>query len=311
MTLRGTELATYQFAHYNETILGNESRIFAPDHVAETADPQIKRQFEERFPVIYYAKTADGRFDVLKLEESAAKEGLDAMYYHDVYKNTDWTLRNCKNLVHATFPWCQARGEIFAATSEYLGRHLGVPHVPLIIDLPDTASHLRKELKIPDDALVFGRYGGSSTFSLPFVHDAIYKTLEKRRNTYFLFMNTDRFGQDHPQIIHLPGSNDLEHKVKFINTCDAMLHARKDGETFGLAVGEFSSKNKPVITWAYGDDNAHLEHLGKHAIIYRDAYDIQSLLLHFKPQPGQVWDVFTERFSPEKVMSQFKTVFQI
>lgn len=36
-------------------------------------------------------------------------------------------------------------------------------------------------------------------------------------------------------------------KTTFINTCDAMLWARHDGETFGLAIGEFSSKNKPVI----------------------------------------------------------------
>ena len=40
---------------------------------------------------------------------------------------------------------------------------------------------------------------------------------------------------------------DLNYKVKFINTCDAMIHARAMGETFGLAVAEFSKKNKPVI----------------------------------------------------------------
>ena len=37
-------------------------------------------------------------------------------------------------------------------------------------------------------------------------------------------------------------------KEAFYRTCDAMLHARRDGETFGLAVAEFSVRNKPVIT---------------------------------------------------------------
>ena len=41
---------------------------------------------------------------------------------------------------------------------------------------------------------------------------------------------------------------DLNKKVEFISSCDAMIHARQMGETFGAAVSEFSIKNKPVIT---------------------------------------------------------------
>ena len=37
-----------------------------------------------------------------------------------------------------------------------------------------------------------------------------------------------------------------------------MLHARKDGETFGLAVAEFSVANKPIITYANSKDKEHL-----------------------------------------------------
>ena len=33
--------------------------------------------------------------------------------------------------------------------------------------------------------------------------------------------------------------------------CDAMLHARSSGETFGLAVAEFSASNRPVATESY------------------------------------------------------------
>ena len=54
---------------------------------------------------------------------------------------------------------------------------------------------------------------------------------------------------------------DLVEKVEFINTCDAMLWARGAGETFGLSIAEFSSKNKPVIAMQVGD-LAHVHIMG-------------------------------------------------
>ena len=43
-------------------------------------------------------------------------------------------------------------------------------------------------------------------------------------------------------LFFLPPTTDVERKVKFINTSDAFLHARTQGESFGMAVGEFSIK---------------------------------------------------------------------
>ena len=37
-------------------------------------------------------------------------------------------------------------------------------------------------------------------------------------------------------------------KSRFLYACDAMIHARADGETFGMAVAEFSVHNRPVLT---------------------------------------------------------------
>ena len=64
---------------------------------------------------------------------------------------------------------------------------------------------------------------------------------------------------------------DLEKKVKFINSCDAMIHARAGGETFGASIAEFSIKNKPVITCPciiYDSNNAHINILKDKAILY-------------------------------------------
>ena len=38
-----------------------------------------------------------------------------------------------------------------------------------------------------------------------------------------------------------------KHKSQFINSCNAMLHARSRGETFGAAIGEFSIHPKTII----------------------------------------------------------------
>lgn len=71
----------------------------------------------------------------------------------------------------------------------------------------------------------------------------------------FLFLGTEKFNkkvnrpEEHPQIIYLPTNSDLRYKEDYIKTCDVMLHARTVGETFGLAVAEFSVRNKPVITF--------------------------------------------------------------
>ena len=47
-----------------------------------------------------------------------------------------------------------------------------------------------------------------------------------------------------------------------------MIHGRKDGETFGLAVAEFSSANKPVITYKKSTDKEHIRILNKKGIYF-------------------------------------------
>ena len=98
---------------------------------------------------------------------------------------------------------------------------------------------------------------------------------------------------------------DILHKTKFINTCDAMIHARADGETFGLAVAEFSSKNKPIITCPVGD----LEHiliLKEKAIIYKSKTELMTIFENSKTliHSREDWNAYRE-YTPELIMKQF------
>jgi len=114
--------------------------------------------------------------------------------------------------------------------------------VPHMISLPEHNRNMREELKIPENSIVYGRHGGYEQFDISYVHPIVYKVAKNNPNIYFLFVNTQPFCDSLPNIIHLDKIVDLDKKVEFINTCDAMLWARTDGETFGIAIGEFSFK---------------------------------------------------------------------
>jgi hypothetical protein len=87
-----------------------------------------------------------------------------------------------------------------------------------------------------------------------------------------------------------------------------MLWGRSEGETFGLAIAEFSIKNKPVFCTAVGD-LAHIELLGEKAILYTTSGDLGKKLLAFNREEARQkdWNAYRD-FSPEKVMDIFKTL---
>ena len=116
-------------------------------------------------------------------------------------------------------------------------------------------------------------------------------------------------------VIYLPPTVDLLEKRNFIEACDAMLHARSDGETFGLAIAEFSTHNKPVITSSVHHERHtarfHLDVLGDKGLYYHDTHSLVELLLGFDREVARArgdWNAY-KAFEPERVMAVFKKVF--
>ena len=92
-----------------------------------------------------------------------------------------------------------------------------------------------------------------------------------------------------------------------------MVHARREGETFGLAVAEFAVRNKPVLTANLPfrqSTLAHVHHLGAKAILYTDAASLLDALLSFNrtDAASRDWRAYTE-FEPHMVMRRFREVF--
>jgi hypothetical protein len=125
-----------------------------------------------------------------------------------------------------------------------------------------------------------------------------------------VFLNTEsiREAENLANIHYLPATVDPVEKGEFLATCDAMLHARWHGETFGLAVGEFAVLGKPVITFAGSRERAHLEMLGGQSLQYRHADELIKILMDFHPHRTQGTEY--ERFNdPKIVMELFQKKF--
>jgi hypothetical protein len=111
------------------------------------------------------------------------------------------------------------------------------------------------------------------------VRDVIKKVVNQNKNIYFLFMNIEKFF-NHKRVIFIKGTFNQSHKVKFINSCDAMLHARSLGESFGLSCAEFAIKNKPIFTYGYCRQRAHFEICKGNIIPYYSYGDLYSKILN-------------------------------
>jgi hypothetical protein len=305
--LLGTEVALFDYAYHCQTMLGHEAAIVY-DRTSPHNDPLIAEKFGKLFPVYSYAAYAE-------VEPLAEKIGCERIYFIKSGVPDGKVTRSIPSLVHAVYP-IEVRdfhGSVFAFVSEWLSKHVtqgATPFVPHMINLPEHEKDLRKALRIPESALVIGSYGAHDAFDVPFVPPVIRTVLERRPDIHFLFMNYPR-AVAHPRAIYLPRNPDLDFKVAFINTSDAMLHARVYGETFGLACGEFSSRNRPIITFGGSPLRSHLEILGEQALVYNNEHRLFEILMTIGKDfiRANSWDCYSERFSPGAVMRKFNDVF--
>jgi len=305
--IRGTEVALFDYAYFNQSILGNESVIAYDCNRRENA-PQVIEKFQKHFPLHPYA-------DFSELEGIVGTTRCERAYFIKAGAKDGKVANTVPSLIHAVFgvPAHEVHGAVFAFVSEWLSQFASkgsLPYVPHMINLPNSDEDLRQELNIPKTALVIGSYGGEDCFNVPFAPAAILEALQKRRELVFLFMNYPPF-LVHERAIFLPGDPDPEFKTRFINSCDAMIHAQRLGESFGLACGEFSSRNKPVITLGNCYGRSHLEILGDKALLYNNKQELVRILLGLSKQfiDGQSWDCYSERFAPRPVMEKFKQIF--
>ena len=299
----GSEVAMFDYAYYNQTLLGNES-VIVTKRTVKNNNEKIIEKFKKYFEILFYDNFSE-------VEKMLDENNVDVFYAIKSGEYDGIISKGRKTVIHAVFKAFQPHGKVYAYVSEWLSKQMNFglnPWVPHMINLPEENGNLRDILSIPKDKIVFGRYGGYDTFDVPFVYNTIKRILDTRNDIYFLFANTHKF-YEHPNIIYLDIISDMQEKVKFINTCDAMLHARNRGETFGIACGEFSIKNKPIFTYGLSPEKNHLEILKDKAIIYNSDQGLYNKINNFSPSPEKNWDAYSQNFNSTAVMQKFKTVF--
>ena len=303
LCVRGTTVALYDYAFYCKHMFGVDSVImYDNNHFAN--DQKTIEKFKNEFSEVYsYSSRIDMQNKISDLK-------ADAFFMIKHGKNDGVLSNSCENWINAIGPCSRSdiHGDKFYMGSKWLTDvSQGIDYVPYMVNLPDIQEDMRKDLGIPKDAIVFGRNGGHDSFNLPFAKQAVIDSLSKRDDIYYLFQGTDVF-IEHPRVIHLPSSPDLNEKVKFINTTDALLHARDLGESFGQTCAEFSAKNKPVITWFKSPEINHIMVLGDKGIYYNDYNDLLDIILNFKVDKSIDWNCYRE-YLPTPVMEKFKKYY--
>jgi hypothetical protein len=301
----GTTVSLYDYAFYNEKLLGNKSYIFYDKNNRENKENVIQK-FKNQFDFVI------GTDNFEEVDNYLLEYNITHIYIIKAGNIDNRLSKNAKNCIHCVFGCYEEHGDVYSAVSSWVyGNDGKYPVVPHMINLPKHSINMREKLGIPEDAIVFGCYGGRDSFNIPFVHDVVYNVAKENPNIYFLFANINQFCCSLENIIHLPAIIDFNKKVEFINTCDAKLWARKEGETFGLAIGEFSTLNKPVIATKIGvHGQAFINILKDKAIWYTDEKDLREILLNFNPEieSKKDWNAHKD-YTPEKVMEIFKKVY--
>ncbi|KAL1518619.1 hypothetical protein AB1Y20_002907 [Prymnesium parvum] len=250
---RGTEVAIFDYADFGERLLGLSSYVLYPFPPRYTA---MAHRFARRF-----GKRCIGVENFEQALDLCQANGISLLYIlKEGGPHVPTLPKKCPvaTAVHAIFDARVPSGDAYARISPTVpdnGR--GCPVVPHIVRPRNSiGGDLRRVLRIPSNATVFGRYGGLDTFSIDFVHSVVIEVAVAKPTTiYFLFMNTLQFCDPLPNVIHLEATSDEEEKSRFIRTCDAMLHARYSGETFGLAPGI------TLMFWATKLSSIMIEHL--------------------------------------------------
>lgn len=306
LDIRGTCRALYDYANFAQQYYDITPLIISDKQYIDN-DKDGFLLFSKRFQIIFYEKKSE-------IDGILKREKCDILYFITYGTKDNEIQTDIFTCIHCVFDLSEPYGDVYAAISETMAKKFGktiyVPHMISLIP-SETKENLRKELNIPENAIIFGRHGGMDTFHLIFVFDAIKTIVNFFDNIYFIFVNTQEF-YSHPKIRYIDKFTDIDLKNKYINTLDAYIEAGTFGHSFGLAIAEASINNKPIIVydspllW----NRTHIDILGKKGIYFTNRMEFMNVILTFNPKEYRDKDMNCYRkYSPQNVMKKFYDVF--
>lgn len=320
-SVRGSEVAIYDYALGCRDILGIDVIIVAPRDIETKRDVKGNLTYDKVVADMYEQAFGAPHFytDINEIT------GCDALYVLKSGENDGLESKSVPTIVHCVFICnrMNKHGSVYGAISDcVVGKSYTTGHdssfsAPVVGHITEdlvTASPPVNRYGIPNGATVIGRYGGWETFDVEFVFSAIEKVLSVRPDVYFLLANTSPSLQ-HPRILYVDTVHGKAEKGQFIALCDAMLHARAQGESFGLAVAEFCSMRRPILTFknpspSLTEHGAHHDTLGSAGIYYSDETSLVNELLAFRKGTFLVANPYG-KFTRWNTMREFNDSFLV
>ena len=282
LSVRGTSVSWYLLMEAVEEILHQPVFICYERHNKNNHADRIEA-FQKRFGednVIPYDSPKE--IDTILTGKNASHFVIKKYGHRDSIISTV-----AKNVVVCVFTATSPHGEVYMKLMETVPGD--APILPNIVRFPEdngyhgTQEDARRELGLPIDRVIFGRHGGHENI-MSITKSAIIKSPQH----FFVLMNTPSFTKM-AHVKHLTATVDWHDISRFITACDAMIHSRERGETFGNSCAEFATHGKPVITWSKSRERAHIDILGENAILYSTADDLLRVFKEWesvkKPHP--------------------------
>lgn len=311
-SLRGVTVATVAYAKAWSEILGHKSILIKYDNYSNQRKEINQAWHSENLEIIRYNSNN-------QLDSILGSAGIEALYILcSGQKEERFSNLRVPIWIHAVFPSNikDIHGDRYACISDWLTKESfnnRIPHVPHIVTRSKgykSKEAWREEYNIKSDAVVVGSLGGRDSFDLKLAQTGLFDALKCNKNLYFIALNHRKF-INHERALFLPGTDDQEIKSGFINSCDAMLHGRAQGETFGLACAEFAAAGKPILAWEHAPERHHLEHFCQRKLRYTTAKELSKKILAFDPEEWNQAEIkkSIRKFDSVKVANLFDQVF--
>ena len=322
-------MALYDYAHFFETM------GFGVSYIASYRGATLvsKSKFDARFPgrVFLLDNVPDPSQDEpnpgVNFASLAADFQLDAIYTIQAGTTFDFRIPEplmaaMRFMVHGVFESSAKSSYHASAVIHPTISDVCVPVVGHMVYANEPVSSivsLRKELGINETTRVFCRHGGGGTFSIGFAREAVCKHARAFPHDLFLLLGTEAVAceENVPNIRHLPTNTGLLYKQRFLSSCNACVHGRADGETFGLAIAECSIAGLPVLTYGHPPPraDAHLVMQKDLALKYYSADDLGQILSSFNvsahQEMSEQYQAIYSEYSPDAIMYDFLVHFEI
>eukprot|EP00668_Euglena_longa_P033106 GGOE01042623.1.p1 GENE.GGOE01042623.1~~GGOE01042623.1.p1 ORF type:complete len:527 (+),score=135.22 GGOE01042623.1:39-1583(+) len=334
LTERGVERSTFDYAFFAKQLLGHDAVFLTASAVLEGKnDPRIVERFVAEFGEFHtYNNTPNWTAVHGPLGGPALAEAVHNQRCHMLYcqKSGDFSdppvieerWLKVPWAVHAVFSLRDIHGTAYASISRtitasacprgptvsYMVYPLARPRLVNASDSP-----LRQQLGVGDTDLLLCRHGAVDTFDIPWVRSAVVPLAFEFPNLHFLFLNTRPLPERHERVHYLPSRITDGERLQYFEACDGMLHARTNGESFGLSVAEMSVHNRPVLTCTVCGFQQHVHILGPRALPYHNVKTLRFAIAHLLRVGRQAlqarnWNAYRSH-RPEKVMREFDEVF--